>query len=298
MKSHSVAWLRWPSVARDLHHRFLTRLANESGDSFYLPRIREHRRGLDKYRSQTSILRARIDCMRVEPYGVGSIMHVTKRGVRGTDITRDISDQHRFAKLLFYMNDTFQNDNWKKNIEGRPAFFRPEWWPEREPLTRILAWTLLPNHVHLLVEETREGGTAKFLQRVFGSMTSHFNAKHKERGSLFQGAYRSRTVSEDTHLRYLTFYIQIKNVLELYPGGLKRAIERFDDAWDWAIRYKFSSLPVFLSIIKSPITEDESLRALYPDLRVFKDEARELLTSHVEHHATDEKLSSLILEPW
>ncbi len=236
--------------------------------------------------------------MRVEPYGIGSIMHVTKRGVRGMDITRDASDQRRFQKLLFYMNDTFHDDNWKKSVEGHDDFFRPEWWPEPEPLVHILAWTLMPNHVHLLIEEIREDGTTKFLQRVFGSMTAHFNAKYDERGSLFQGAYRSRTVSEDAHLRYLAFYIQVKNVLELYPGGLKRSSEQFDDAWNWATTYEFSSLPAFLSIVESPIIEHEPLRALYPDVQTFKDEARDLLASHLEYHADDESLTSVALEPW
>lgn len=236
--------------------------------------------------------------MRVEPYGVGSKLHVTKRGVRGADITRDRADQQRFPRLLFHLNDTRQNDNWQQSTKGLEPYERPAQWPERDPLVRILAWTLMTNHLHLLIEEIREGGTTRFLQRLFNSMTSHYNAKYQERGSLFQGAYRSRTISEDAHIRYLAFYIQVKNVLELYPGGLERALEEFDIAWDWATRYEFSSLPSFLSLVESPITEHESLRSLYPDLRVFKDEAREMLANHIEYHTEDETFSPLILEPW
>ncbi len=236
--------------------------------------------------------------MRVEPYSVGSVLHITKRGVRGADITRDRADQQRFPRLLFHLNDTHQDENWQQSTKGLAPYERPASWPEREPLVRILALTLMPNHLHLLIEEIREGGTARFLQRLFNSMTSHYNAKYQERGSLFQGAYRSRTVSEDTHLRYLAFYIQVKNVLELYPGGLTRALDDFDAAWEWATRYEFSSLPVFLSLAQSPIVEPESLQALYTNMQAFKDEARELLANHIAHHADDETLSSLILEPW
>lgn len=214
------------------------------------------------------------------------------------EIVRDNADRNRFAKLLFYLNDTFYDNNWQKATMSRNSFERPSEWPEREPLTRILAWTLVPNHFHLLLEEIREGGISKLMQRVCGSMSAHSNAKYHEHGSIFQGAYRSRTISEDTHLRYLAFYIQVKNVFEMYPGGLKRAFDQFDDAWEWAIRYKFSSLPTFLSQTDSPITESEFLRSLYPDMESFKKEARELLVGHIEHHSDDELLTMLALESW
>lgn len=236
--------------------------------------------------------------MRVEPYGVGSILHVTKRGARGMEIVRDVADRDRFVQLLFILNDSFYDSNWKKTTEIHGPFERPTEWPEREPLARILAWTLMPNHFHLLFEEIREGGISKLMQRVCGSMSAHSNAKHNERGSLFQGAYRSRTVSEDSHLRYLSFYIQIKNVFELYPGGLRQALNHFDEAWEWAARYKYSSLPMFLARTDSPITESEFLRELHPDTKSFKKEAYELLTAHIEHHTDNESLAALVLEPW
>jgi REP element-mobilizing transposase RayT len=236
--------------------------------------------------------------MRVEPYGVGSILHVTKRGARGMEIVRDVADRERFIKLLFYLNDSFYDSNWQKLIAIRSQFDRPSEWPERKPLARILAWTLMPNHLHLLLEEIVEGGISKLIQRVCGSMTAHFNAKYNERGSIFQGAYRSPTISEDMHLRYLVFYIQVKNVLELYPGGLKRALKQFDNAWQWAARYKFSSLPTYLARTDSPITESDMIRALHADTNAFKKEARELLSGHIEHHASDTSLAALAIEPW
>src|SRR3989338_8668550 len=149
--------------------------------------------------------------MRVEPHGIDSILHVTKRGARGLDIVRDEHDRHRFGKLLFYLNDTFSDTNWIDALKYRRPLERPEHWPEREPLVRILAWTLLSNHFHLLLEEIREGGTAKFMQRLCGSMSMCFNLKYKEKGSIFQGAYHARAVTEDAHIQYLMFYILIKN---------------------------------------------------------------------------------------
>lgn len=236
--------------------------------------------------------------MRVEPFGVDSIVHITNRGTRGGEIVRDVSDRERFIQLLYYLNDSFTDDNWRKTIAGLALFERPADWPQREPLVRILAWTLLTNHFHLLVEEIRERGTSKFMQRLSGSMSAHFNAKYHERGTIFQGSYRSRTISEHAHLRYLVFYIQVKNVLELYPGGLIKALKNFDDAWGWALKYRFSSLGSYVVGEDSPITESELIRELYPNTESFKNEARELLIGHLEHHSEDDSLTDIALEPW
>lgn len=229
---------------------------------------------------------------------MGSIVHITNRGTRGVEIVRDNADRKRFEQLLFYFNDSFTDDNWRKTIAGLAQFERPPDWPEREPLVRILAWTLMPNHFHLLVEEIREGGISKFMQRLCGSMSAHFNAKYRERGTMFQGSYRSRTISEDTHLRYLIFYIQVKNVFELCPGGLSRASANFDGAWKWALNYKFSSFGPYVAGSDTPITEAELIRELHSNVDAFKNEARELLDGHLEHHNDDNSLVEIALEPW
>ncbi|MDO8593333.1 MAG: transposase [bacterium] len=234
--------------------------------------------------------------MRVEPHGIGSILHVIKRGARGMDIVRDDHGRRRFGTLLFYLNDSFSDTNWIDALKHCRSFGRPEHWPEREPLVRILAWTLLSNHFHILLEEIREGGTAKFMQRLCGSMSAAFNAKYSETGSIFQGSYKSKTVDGDSYLRYLVFYVQVKNVFDMYPGGLAKAIAHFEKAWEWALRYPYSSLRAYATGTDSPIIEKGFLSELYPDSEAFKKEAREMLLLHTQHH--DEEFSPFQLEPW
>jgi len=233
--------------------------------------------------------------MRVEPRGVGSIVHVTQRGARGLNIVRDKQDRIRFGRLLFYLNDSFSDPNWLKVMKQCTPFERPDYWPDQDPLVRILAWTLMPNHFHLLLEEITEGGIAKFMQRLCGSMSMAFNAKYAERGSLFQGSYKSRTVDSDRYVRYLAYYIQVKNVLELYPGGLSQAIRYFDDSWAWALQYPFSSFSSYATENDSPIINKERFFEIL-DAHLSKKEAREMLHLHMQHN--DEKYSELALESW
>ena len=145
--------------------------------------------------------------MRKEPYGVGSFIHVIKRGTRGLPIVRDKKDRERFLYILAHSNDVFEPENWFRDIsvEGRPSFERPVSWPEQQKIVRIHAFCLLTNHFHLLLEEITEGGTAKFMQRVGTTMTKHFNEKYREKGSMFQGSYKSRTITSPRPERCVRF---------------------------------------------------------------------------------------------
>lgn len=216
--------------------------------------------------------------MRVEPYTVGSYVHVLKRGARGLPITRDEKDKWRFVRLLYYMNDEFKDDFWERNTVELKIFERPETWPDQKPLVKILVWTLMPNHFHLLLQETSDGGVTKFLQKLCGSMSMSFNSKYKERGSIFQGAYKSKTVGEDRYLRWLASYIMVKNVFELYPGGLEAAANNFEKAWAWANQYKFSSFSNYAQKSDSPILQKDILGELFQESE-FKSSAREIILS-------------------
>ena len=255
--------------------------------------------------------------MRVEPYGIGSVVHVVKRGARGMDIVNDEADRWRFVRLLYLLNDTHQPRNNARvrksdlhtriqdDIEGDASqtctsasasfFERPDHWPERDPLVAILGWTLMPNHLHLLIQEIRAGGISKFTQRLFGSMSSAHNQKYNEKGSIFQGSFRGKTVDTDEYMRYVFPYVVVKNVLELYPEGLESAVNNFDKAWKWAATDPFSSCRTAAHGDRSPIIDHDHLVDLGLLGKNFKQDARDMLSGHMH---TREDFSALMLEDW
>ena len=129
-------------------------------------------------------------------------------------------------------------------------------------------------------------------------MSKYFNTKYGEKGSLFQSSYHARTVAEDEHYRYLAFYILVKNVLEMYPGGLHAVQGNFDDAWEWAKQYPYSSFRDIVSGTPSPIVDDEGglIASIIGTGDSYKQEAKELLDFHIASHGEDFK--GLMLEPW
>ena len=215
--------------------------------------------------------------MRVQPFTLDSYVHVVKRGARGLPIVNDAAEHWRFLRLLFYMNDEYLDENWDQLTRQENLFHRPDWWPDRVPIVRVVGYTLMSNHMHLLLQEIRTGGVSLFMRRIGQSMTNHYNEKHKQRGSLFQGAYRSRTITGDEYLRYAAVYIMVKNSLELYPGGLRTAMKDFDKAWQWAAEYPFSSLGEYAKVRSFPVVDKDLLGEIYKNPLQFKDFSRDVL---------------------
>lgn len=214
--------------------------------------------------------------MRVEPFAVDSYVHVVNRGARGMPIVGDKFDRQRFTRILFYMNDEYLDENWDHHGIATP-FSRGESWPARAPIVQLIAFTLMPNHIHLLLREIRDGGVSSYMQKIGQSMTNHHNEKYKEHGSIFQGSYQGRTVETDRYLQYASAYIMVKNVFELYPrGGLKGAIEDFDNAWKWAVAYPYSSLPHYAGT-RLPLIDANVLEEVFPSARSYKAFARDVI---------------------
>lgn len=236
--------------------------------------------------------------MRREQFGVGTFVHIVNRGAHKMPIVRTDNDRWRFLKLLRYLNDANVPRNWERDITSdhiRDNFTRPKEWDEPLPYVSLLAYCLMNNHFHLLLQELVEGGVSKFMQRVSKSMASHFNIKHGGSGALFQGPYRARVVNDDNYLQYLAVYINIKNPFEIYPGGLDVATEHFSNAYEWATQYSFSSTADFAGLRSSSLLDQEARKGLLANPHDFRSSAEELMKDRL---ALTEEHHSLALEEW
>jgi putative transposase len=110
----------------------------------------------------------------------GGIHHVFARGNRRLEIFLDDDDYSHYLSLLGGV------------VVGK------RW--------RLLAYCLMPNHVHLLVE-TPEPNLARGMQYLHGFYAQDFNGRHGVSGHLFQGRYGSVRIRDDAQfvatLRYV-----------------------------------------------------------------------------------------------
>lgn len=229
--------------------------------------------------------------MRKEPYGVGSIVHVVKRGAKGTPIVRNDDDRWRFLKLMRYLNSATVPRHWERYVTKEHIannFAIPKEWLRPQPYVSILAYCLQDNHFHLLVREELEGGISKFMQRLCTSMSAYFNAKYSDAGTLFQSAYRARTVDNDEYLQHLAAYIMVKNVFERYPTGVRGAMKEFHKAMSTSEAYPFSSLPVYTRNLNSGLLAMKEIDELFERGDPFIRAAREAMLGRIEDPRFDE----------
>lgn len=225
-------------------------------------------------------------------------MHVYNRGNRKQPIVHGSSDRWHFLQMLYYFNtetsmaNPFQDLRNKLKSDFNKNLVWPNQWPARKPIVKIAAFVLMENHFHLLLKEIKEGGVTTFMRKLGTGMTNYFNTKHQEIGRLFQGVYKARLVDEDMYLRYLSVYMQVKNVFELYPDGLRKAMEEFDDAFEWAVLYPYCSLADYVGRGNSPIVDKDLLGKLFPDPKDYKEFSRECMLGM----NLDGKLGSLTIE--
>ena len=76
---------------------------------------------------------------------------------------------------------------------------------------RLLAYCLMPNHVHLVIE-TPEANLARGMQHLHGLYARMYNDRHALVGHLFQGRYGSKLVHDDRQFAAVIRYVALNPV--------------------------------------------------------------------------------------
>src|SRR4030042_2931625 len=61
----------------------------------------------------------------------------------------------------------------------------------------MIAYCLMPNHVHLLIKQNSDDSPAKLISSLHTSYSMIFNKKYDSVGHLFQGRFKQRIIQED-----------------------------------------------------------------------------------------------------
>ncbi len=144
---------------------------------------------------------------------VDEYYHLLNRSVDGRTIFKDTRDWARFLFLILYFQSPTTMNNIGHHItrfiKHRTFNIKREATEEiiKERYVELISFAIMPNHFHLLVLEKKEGGTAKYMQRVLDAYTKYNNIKYHRVGHLFQGRYKAVLVENNRQLIYLSTYI-------------------------------------------------------------------------------------------
>ena len=132
----------------------------------------------------------------------GVLQHVMARGIERRKIFWDDKDRSSFLERLAVILEEIQ--------------------------TQCYAWTLIPNHFHLLLR-TGPTSLSTVMRRLMTGYAVTFNLRHRRAGHLFQNRYKSVVCEEDTYLLELTRYIHLNPLRAKLVEDLKSL-----DKYPWA----------------------------------------------------------------
>jgi len=227
--------------------------------------------------------------MRKIKFEVGKIYHVYNRGVEKRNIFNTKSDMWRFLQAMFLFNDENSSFGILYEIErknkGKINFgllkkFVDENKTNREPLVRIMADCLMPNHYHLIIEEIQENGISRFMQKLGTGSAGYFNKKYNRVGGLFQGPFKATIIENDIYLQYLLVYVNVINPGQLIEPELKeKGVVDIEKVMNFAKNYSFSTNPDYLGLRDSIIIDKGIFREFFPTPEKYKKFARDVLLS-------------------
>lgn len=146
--------------------------------------------------------------------------HAFNRGVEKRNIFLDDQDYRVFLSFLkVYLSPPEQHfiHPISKVTGSDPV--RPRVLGSYFGKVTLLAYCVMPNHFHLLLQQIPKNGMTELIRALCTSYSMYFNKRYKRVGTLFQGTYKAVSVDGDENLLRLSRYIHT-NPLELtgeYP---------------------------------------------------------------------------------
>lgn len=178
------------------------------------------------------------------------IYHIVNRGVDGRNIYLDEEDYFRFIHDLFEFNDenpAFNIGRFFSSAHAKSQLIdvrRQSIKGGREPrkiLVDILAFCLMPNHYHLLLQGKTNNSIPLFIKKLNGGYAKYFNLKYHRAGALFQGRYKAVLIKTEQHFLHIPHYIHFNPLDLVEPDWRKGKINNFKKAVKFLESYRWSS---------------------------------------------------------
>lgn len=157
------------------------------------------------------------------PITTGEIYHIIIRAMEGLKLFREDKDYLRMIHDLFEFNDeNIVGWQYRQNYGKRSRSIMEV---KRKLLVEVMAFCLMPNHVHILVRQIKDGGISKFMRKIGVGYSAYYNKKYKRAGHVFQGRYKIVHISNDNQLKTAFVYIHTNPVAIICPNWKEEGIK-------------------------------------------------------------------------
>ena len=141
----------------------------------------------------------------------GYFYHVFTKSIAGYEIFKSENDYKRMIEMMeFYSYKNFPikfSIYHKADKNQKKQFLKALSLSEK--LVTILAYCIMPTHIHFLLTPEKENGISIFMRNLLNSYTRYFNIKNKRKGPLWQGRFKYVLIDSEEQLLHLTRYIHL-----------------------------------------------------------------------------------------
>lgn len=217
----------------------------------------------------------------IKTYLENGYYHIYNRGVGKQDIFLDEQD---YKVFLHYLK------RYLTQPPVSPDQVRPPWRSDLYDKINLIAYCLMPNHLHLMIKQFVNKAIIDFMRALSNSYVRYFNEKYERVGPLFQGRYKAVLIETDSYLLHLTRYIHLNPIelREVRPPGRS----------DLVRSYPYSSYGDYLGKRKTVWVYPEEILAFFRSTQ--RTSLRDILSyqSFVEDYKEDSReiLSTLTID--
>lgn len=160
------------------------------------------------------------DMARSARVAVGGVCyHVINRGNRRATVFHSRSDYESFVQLMRRAGD-------------------------RTPM-RILAYCLMPNHVHFVLWPNKDGDMSRWMHWLFTSHVVRYNKIRGISGRVWQGRFKAFPIQQDRHLLTVLRYVERNPVR---ANLVKSAVD-----WEWSSLGAMRKDPASSLVSRGPV---------------------------------------------
>jgi len=183
---------------------------------------------------------------RKEQFINGEIYHLVLRGIDDNLIFKDVNDYYRGIFSIYEFNTTKPvtiqyrrkvRARIKKELDRGPSSIQDE----RDKLVELWCFNFMPNHIHLLARQIKDGGITRFMSKIGTGYGGYFNRKYRRRGYVFQNRFLSVRIKNEEQLKTIFVYIHTNPIALIEPHWKEIGIKNPKKAAEFLENYKWSS---------------------------------------------------------
>ncbi len=169
---------------------------------------------------------------------IDQIYHVFNRGIAQQSIFLTKQDYQRALQVLVfysYVGVKIRFSYFKRLSDLQKNDFMDNLRKNGQKQIELLAFCLMPNHIHFLIKEVRARGISTFMSNFQNSYAKYFNVRTARDGSLFKTMFKAKLIKSGDQLIHVVRYIHLNPTTAFILSDIKQ-LEN----------YPWSSFPTYI----------------------------------------------------